>query len=428
MKPSKKGWLKDYLEIRKRLSVNDQHEMQEARKAFHPDQSLYRLLQPTGLMYGHPIQLADNNTGYPDDWKHKDKMKVLLAESFINSGMLFSQNVDSAEGFSERLMRTMESVGDFYSNVYPELAVSNRGFFGKKKNALEVVEQIIEKRVSIKTDPKINFWSAFFNNSLLFLDIFFFGKWINTNSEKAISEFFKHEKESLKFSIIKVMGAAAYADKNIGYEEKKLFQYFLDSTELSARKKKQAMESLETGLHLEDIILPHDSSWILRKYFLELAILTIFADKTLEDSEMDFLCRFCKKIGFSKDDCDTSLMAIEGFLLENWEKLEYLQENQNYDKVSDRYIRRMSKIADKHTSRIQQEMKENKRLNRLIDKGKSAELTSEEKEKLRNELIAVLKKVPTFLIISLPTTYLSLPVLLKILPNGIFTEQKALEV
>jgi hypothetical protein len=41
---------------------------------------------------------------------------------------------------------------------------------------------------------------------------------------------------------------------------------------------------------------------------------------------------------------------------------------------------------------------------------------------LQSMLITVLKSIPTFVIISLPQRFLTLPILMKILPKNFFTE------
>jgi hypothetical protein len=84
MKPAEKGWLKEYLEFRKDLlkDLNAEH-----RKTSHPEHSLYRVIQPTGLMYGQPVENIDHPDS--DEWNDKDRMKILLAESLISSSLLF---------------------------------------------------------------------------------------------------------------------------------------------------------------------------------------------------------------------------------------------------------------------------------------------------------------------------------------------------
>ena len=143
-----------------------------------------------------------------------------------------------------------------------------------------------------------DFWVSFFNNSLLFLDIYFFGQWMHANVDKNVAVFFKAEKQTLRFSVVKVLAAAAHANKTIEEEEQGLFDYFLTSSHLNKRQKEEAQKIFRDGVEIEDIDLPTHNSWILKKYFLELAILTVWADRKLEDSEYDFLQRFNASLGF----------------------------------------------------------------------------------------------------------------------------------
>jgi hypothetical protein len=173
---------------------------------------------------------------------------------------------------------------------------------------------------------------------------------------------------------------------------------------------------------VEEINLPSENSWILKKFFLEIAILTIWADKKVEQSELDFLKRFCAHLGFTEEDLENSLIAIEGFVLEYWDQLEYLQNKQDYNQVSEQFIKRVARIAERNKGRLMKEMQESEELVVLLRKARSNELTVEEKEKMRKDLIQILKSIPTFVIISLPQKFLTLPMLLKILPKNLFTE------
>jgi hypothetical protein len=68
------------------------------------------------------------------------------------------------------------------------------------------------------------------------------------------------------------------------------------------------------------------------------------------------------------------------------------------------------------------EVQDNEEVVSLLKKARSNELSLEEKELMRRELIHLLKTIPTFVIISLPQRFLTLPILLKILPKNIFSE------
>lgn len=419
MNPKEKGWLNAYIDFR--IDMLRELTTDAARKRSHPEHSLYRIIQPTGLMYGQSVGVS----GHPDQetWQNKEKMKVLLAESLISSSLLFyeKQNGSPLE-ITEAINKTLENIANFYNNIFPELATPSKSLFGKRKSPVELVERILDKRIERTTDFEGNFWTYFFHNSLLFLDVFIFGQWIHTNADRIVADFFRYEREELRFSVVKVIAAASHANKEVEFEEKKLLDFFLHSADLSSEKRKEAVRIFEKGIEVHEISLPSDNSWILKKFFLEIAVLTIWADKRVEEVEMDFLKNFTHHLGFNEDDLENSLIAIEGFVLENWEQLSYLQNNQDYQQVSEQFIKRVAKIAEKNKHRLLKELHEHGEIVALLKKSRSTELTPEEKEIIRIALVQILKTIPTFLIISLPRKFLTLPILLKILPKNLFTE------
>lgn len=418
MKPKDKGWLKEYLEFRKDLFKDISH----ARNASHPEYSLYRIMQPTGLMYGQTVGHISHPSA--DEWDEKDKLKILLAESLISSSLLFHDKpINTAEDLSEAFVKSLESIGNFYNNIFPELATPAKTLFGRRRLPLELAEKILDKRIERSTTFKDNFWTSFFHNSLLFLDVFIFGQWIHTNADKIVTDFFRYEREELRFSVVKVIAAAAHSDKVVNYEEQKLLEHFIQGTDLPQSKKKEAAAIFENGVQIEEINLPSENSWVLKKFFLELAILTTWADRKIEQAEQDFLKRFCKYLGFSADDLENSMIAIEGFVLEHWEQLEYLQDKQDYKQLSEHFVARMAKVAAKNKGRILRQIQGSKDISELLKKARTQELTPSEAEIVRVGLVQMLKTVPTFVIISLPQRFLTMPILMKILPKNIFSEE-----
>ena len=418
MKPNEKGWLKRYLDFRKDILAGL---TSEKAKSSHPEHSLYRLIQPTGLMYGHAVDVLERPE--LEKLEEKDKMKLLLAESLISSSLLFRDKpVKGPEELSGLMAKTLDSIANFYNNVFPELATPTKSFFGRKKSPLELAEKILDKRIEKTTEYSGNFWMQFFHNSLLFLDIFIFGQWIHTNADRIVSDFFKYEREELRFSVVKIIAAAAHSNHKIEYEERKLLEYFIQSAGLTPDKKKEAVELFEGGIVVEALNLPTNNSWLLKKYFLEMAILTLWADKKIEDQESEFLQLLCQYLDFKEDDLENSMIAIEGFVLEHWEQLGYLQNKQDYNEVSERFVKRLAKLTESNKTRIVEEVKESKALMNLLRKAKAGELKEKKKQTVQELMVSVLKTIPTFVIIALPQRYLTLPVLLKILPANIFSE------
>src|SRR5689334_5033805 len=145
MNVDQKGWLMNYLEFRKELLKDLTSEL---RNGAHPEQSLYRVIQPTGLMYGQSIGVDHSGLKASPPWAQKDRMKILLAESLISSSLLFHdrpiKNVDELSGV---IMKTLENIGNFYNHVFPELATPTKTLFGRKKTPLELAERILDKRI-----------------------------------------------------------------------------------------------------------------------------------------------------------------------------------------------------------------------------------------------------------------------------------------
>lgn len=134
---------------------------------------------------------------------------------------------------------------------------------------------------------------------------------------------------------------------------------------------------------------------------------------------MVFLREFTKKLGFYDEDLEISLLAVEGFILENWDQLRDLQSGHALDELGSEYLQRIKLTTDRNAIQINNKLNSDTELTKLLMKSKDKELTREEEKVLHDGLIDVLKAVPTFVVIGLPTSYLTLPMLLKILPNDL---------
>jgi len=417
MNPRSKGWLKEYLEFRQKLFLAM---TTEGIRTAHPDYTLYKMLQPTGLMYGQPVTPFEFSEAAT--WENRDRLKILLAESLVSSSFIFNERtVSDSRELSLMLLKTLESINQFYRQVFPELAPSTRTFLGRKKETSEMAEQILERRIE-RLSLNGNFWVRFFNTSLLFLDVFIFGQWTHTSADKMVSDFFQYERDELRTSVVKVMAVAAHANKDLSFEERKLLSYFLQSSGLSMEKRKECQQIFDQGLDIEDLQLPTNNSWILKKYFLEIAILTCWADRRVEAAELEVLNRLAAAMDFSNDDVEGSLLAVEGFVLEHWKELDSLQDRKSYDEVSQGFIQRMASIASRNKTQLLTEAKTSEELVSLLQRARSSELGHEEKESMRLLLIAILRKIPWLGIIALPQRFMTLPVLMQIYPKNFVTE------
>jgi hypothetical protein len=92
---------------------------------------------------------------------------------------------------------------------------------------------------------------------------------------------------------------------------------------------------------------------------------------------------------------------------------------QNYWIVSERLIRRLRQLVVKNQRMIALEVQESKELVYLLGKSTRQELTAVEKEKVRAQLLDILRTIPAFTLFMLPGAMITLPVLLRIIPKHV---------
>jgi len=410
MNPAEKGWLKEYIKFRAPYPIDlNQYTIDDQ------DNLLYKIVQPTGLIYGHPIHAPGIRHPKEQRWNSLGKMKIVLLESFLHSASLKQDKLpDSQNDWQDFYWETSQSIGQFYSVLDPQTRKKNSFIFPKpKKDDFRFAEQILHKRLFIKSRWD-HFWASLFRNSLLFLDTYYFGEWRAGKFHNI-----KWHKDAIKMLLLKVIASAAHANQIIEREEKNMFFTFLNSSNLTKSQNKLAKEAFRDGITLDQIDLRQADTWLLKKYILELAILMIWADKVLSIEERAFLSKLAQRLGFSEEELDISLIAIESFVIENWKEVYFLQSKHSFQVISDTIIQRISLVLKEHENSIDQEIKGRSELIRLFEKEKMTSLSDEEKEKMREELIDVLKAIPAFVIIALPSSFLTLPILLKVLPKSV---------
>ena len=176
MNPGNKGWLKKYFEFRRDISQLNKYknEISGSIDRLSREKQLYRIIQPTGLMYGHPLQLPVSKHPLMGEWTEKDTMKVILAESLLNSGLVynkkeFDDDIDVEEIFAEIGF----SISTYYRKILPGIFRMPRLLVPKKKRALDLAEHLLDKRVSVRSKWDTNFWTRFFHNSLYIICSFY---------------------------------------------------------------------------------------------------------------------------------------------------------------------------------------------------------------------------------------------------------------
>ncbi len=411
--PTEAGWLSKYIEIRATLPFSDHINQIEEK-----EEKLYAHLHTSGILYGHPIKLPFELELEMNNWPVKERMKLIFAEAFISTAFILSPDL-SEDDIQELEKKLGESVVEFYKNYRPELVKNKLISIKRNLSPLYQAERIFDRRIKVKAQWNASFWRGFFHNSLLFVDLIHYIDWINTATEKR-NDLLNRQSFEIRWDALKLISIATNVDDEYGKNEKRLFDFFIESAEFNKDYRLRAKKLVSKDFLLSDLNIDESHSWLRRKYFLELAILSVWADRRISQKEEVFLSELNSYLGFDEINLDSSIMSVQSFVMNNWERIHFLQEKQNFFILRKRLTERMTKVAKKYTSEIKQEISESGDLIKLLQLANTRELSVTEKEQVRIQLFDILKSIPAFVIFMLPFSFLTIPVLMKIIPKSAF--------
>ena len=114
---------------------------------------------------------------------------------------------------------------------------------------------------------------------------------------------------------------------------------------------------------------------------------------------------------------EESLALTEQFIISNFEKIPFLQDNSSVEKVYGSLSKRWVKILGRNKDKLAAELKQSKELVALIRKSTTTDLTPEEKETVKEQFKDLVKSMPSLAIFLLPGGALLLPLVLKVIPD-----------
>ena len=408
MDPTEINWIEKYFEQRQEFDFTNDLPSEK-----HFEQLLYKYLQPSGIIYGHPIDLPPQINIDTKDWPVKERLEVILFEGLL-AAYLLKKNL---KGSVQELNNAAFVIKQFYDKLNPELV--KKSFFERKtKNDLQSLERIFAKRVKVKAEWNNTFWQGFFHNILLFGDIITFIHFLE-NTEITDSDLLEFELK-LHRQILHMLSVIINIDKDTKEQNIRYYHYFVESTILPKDEKKLAWYWHDKAFCNEFETEYKESDWLQKRYMLDLAALSVWADKTLTILEKEFLDTVAKQLRLDQIDLEASGFAVESFVLNNWNKVYYLQQKQSYLVLSRRIASRMKKISIKYGAFIKQEIEEDKELLSLLKLSHDRPLSIEEKDIVRRQLLDILKMIPTISMLALPMAYLTVPILMKVIPKEFF--------
>lgn len=400
--PGAKGWIKKYFDLVERGEINLSFSTPDQIQKEH---FIHLTLSNSGMIFGYPARLIYAGDVEEKVWTTGEKYKLLLFESMLFVYIQRSKEVFTKEGFLDKLY-------EFYAH-------HNAGGIKKlfrifvKESREERLEGVLSSRIDIQLNLLENkWWVNSLSNAFACLDVLLFDDFMINRSGDALGSYSLYAMNALN-----AITLAAYSDGIVEDREKALFNVFLASANLSEEDRESAKKRFYSGAKLEDFsIFVHDH-WLLKRFILDVSILTVLSSGELEETEDEFLHQLCEYLIIPELELDENIGLIENFLLRTQDKVEFMKDSPSYEKVYSSLSKRWMKVLVRNKDKIAKELKESKDLVFLIKKSATQELTNEEKNMVKTQFKDLVKSVPALAIFLLPGGTILLPLVMKLIPD-----------
>jgi hypothetical protein len=404
LQPGSKGWINKYFYL---IDINEIDPTFSRPKGLSEEQFVHLFLGKSGINFGYPSELLFSNHLDQSTWTSEEKLKLLLFESHL----FVYQLVEHRDNWNRESF--VNSLLEFYGkhNSYSIKKIVT--FFLKEEND-ERLENILTKRVDIKVKLLDNhLWVNSMSNVFVYLDVILFYDYLKSKDNKTFSNYTELAKNALRAICL-----AAYSDGVLQDTEKAMFKIFLASANLAEEHRSEMLTTFKKGGKLSDFTDVVFSNWMFKQFVFDLSILTIFTQNEAESlEEKKYLIELCDFLKFSPNTLKDTIVLIEKFVLENNDKVAFLQSKSSYELMYSNLSKHWLKILGRNKDKLAVELKQSKELVFLIKKSATEDLTKEEKELVKTQFLDIVKSMPSLAIFMLPGGAVLLPLVLKIIPD-----------
>ncbi len=382
MNPSTTGWIAKFGHI-----VRDQSE------AYTTFTELYDGLKKTGFIYGINVKIP-GFISVEHELSEDERAKINLL-----TGLSYTYRfVRPEEDFDAFLI----SIFKFYKALdIAKISFLNKILTGKKTSSQ--LEKLIDSRVFLEDNVISKTFNRIITNSLLFIDVLAYKKYLE--GEVPIRTY----AQNLEYITINVTYHTLHS-KEKNKNDRKLAQLFGSSLTFI-----DAEEQDFDGAYREQLI-NFPSLWE-KRYFLDVACLTLWEYKTMEYRESEFIYGIGKDLGFSQDEVGIPLEEITSFFEKNADRIPFLNDSNFAFHFYDSMSKVVNKLILRNSKRLQKELSESKELMQLISKSTVKDLSPEEKVKMQKHLLDIFKSIPSLAIFMLPGGAVLLPIFIKLIPK-----------
>ncbi|MFO7869680.1 MAG: hypothetical protein R6U95_10325 [Bacteroidales bacterium] len=415
MDPSGTNWLST---LRKNMHQTLDAQFFIVKKLIHkyPDsQTFFHFyIHSSGLFYGYATHHILSNFQSQKTWTNADHYKIALTEGLFAAYLyIHKERLQSPQDISILLKEAHKKIYDFYIvyTIEDGYFTRNTFFAGlRKKDSTATLEQIINKRIKNPTMLQKGFWKGSQFNIFSYLDILYFAFWLDGNY------LYDKRTEIKKTLLTSMITCTRYSSSKI---EQHCIQYFITSGDLDKQSKSEVDYCLSHPPSLEDVCTKIAYPAVINRLIVEHIIIVLLSSHINEHKKNSLLQKVCTLCNISQDELQYSNLLIENFISHNNNHLLYIKYQFKFNLIAQNFSSRFYSFFIKNKSKIIHELSQNKELMELLWKAKNEKLSNEEREKVKSQIIDILKTIPSLTIFMIPGGSVILPLLLKILPEEI---------
>ncbi len=372
MNPSGSGWITKLLKL---LKTNSGHE-------FESLEVLYPKLRDVGFLYGSNMATINHIADNPDYTKEERcKINLLIALYAVHS------NTKSSESFEKSLL-------EFYKEITFHKSTFIRTILGNN------LESMLHKRIHIDNNILTKNFSFFVTNALLFMDVMAYREYLK--GEKNTILYLNQFENSIRTLVLSALNSKAlktsYDDSLI-----KLLESSFRFTENTSHDYKSIIEAAPSAVE--------------SLYYLDLACMSTWSDLKLEAAEQEFLNTLGSDLKIPKTQIIESITSIHIFYTTHKSKIALLNSKNSVQSFYDHTSLMVRKLISRNSKRLFKELKESKDLVKLLSQSTHRELNDAEQKQMQEQLLDVLKSIPSLAIFLLPGGALLLPLFVKFIPK-----------
>lgn len=388
MNPSASGWIPKFFTL---------VDKQQLIESFSDEKQFYSELKLTGFLYGVSITTL---TIQP-----LSKLKITVDEFtkinlFHSLLFVFFKNNPASE-----TQEAIQSIIDFYKTL-EKGKTSFLYKFSISQSPSDILEHILSARLQESNPVLKKNETTIIPYSMLFLDVLAFKKYLVSENDII---YYEHELES---NILNYCFLALKSKKEKDQIDLQIIEQIESSTAYLTNQDHQSQ-----FLSINTLYSQSNFNHLENNFILDLCCLAIWNDKELDETEYLFLLKLIETLELPKESIKENFKFVYQFSEEHSKSIKLFQNNNPLNQLYKQATATVKLLIIRNKNRLSKELAESGELVLLLGQSTLRELTTQEKGKVKSQLLDICKTVPSLTIFLIPGGSLLLPLLVKYIPS-----------